>query len=114
MRGSQPTHLILVHRAGQTHIRNYPDVKIPSLQQAIAVCETVVSAGGAFLAAPVVAIALNTHPLPEAEAKAAIAAVSNRRAGPALTWCATVQRLFLSWPRQDRSLGAVINDQRNP
>ncbi|MDM7461724.1 MAG: DUF1611 domain-containing protein, partial [bacterium] len=29
LRGAQPTHLILVHRAGQTHIRTFPDVAIP-------------------------------------------------------------------------------------
>jgi uncharacterized NAD-dependent epimerase/dehydratase family protein len=72
MRGSQPTHLILAHRAGQTHIRNCPDITIPPLPKVIQVCETLVSAGGAFLAAPVVAIALNTHHLPEPEAIAAI------------------------------------------
>jgi uncharacterized NAD-dependent epimerase/dehydratase family protein len=82
MRGSQPTHLVLVHRVGQTQIHNCPDIKIPPLPEVIRVCETVVSAGGAFLAAPVVAIALNTHPLSEAEAKAAIAAVTQSTGRP--------------------------------
>ncbi len=77
LRGSQATHLILVHRAGQTHIRNQPHVRIPPLQQAIHVCEVVATAGGSFLAAKVVGISLNTHHLPEAEAQAAIAAVSH-------------------------------------
>lgn len=72
MRGTQPTHLILVHRAGQTHIRNHPDVKIPALLDAINVCETVCSAGGAFPKAPVIGIALNTHHLSAEEAYAAI------------------------------------------
>ncbi|HEY9748448.1 MAG TPA: DUF1611 domain-containing protein, partial [Allocoleopsis sp.] len=33
LRGSQPTHLVLVHRAGQTHIRNFSHVPIPPLRQ---------------------------------------------------------------------------------
>ena len=82
MRGSQPTHLVLAHRAGQTHIHNCPDIKIPPLPEVIRVYETVVSAGGAFLAAPVVAIALNTHHLPDIEAKAVIAAVQTSTGRP--------------------------------
>lgn len=73
MRGTQPTHLIMVHRAGQAHIRNHPTVQIPPLNQAITVCETVVSAGGCFPAAKVVGIALNTHSLELDAAKAEIA-----------------------------------------
>lgn len=69
LRGSQPTQLILVHRAGQTHIRNYSHVKIPPLPEVVRVYETVASAGGAFAAAKVVAIALNTAHLTPAEAE---------------------------------------------
>ncbi|WP_008313706.1 DUF1611 domain-containing protein [Leptolyngbya sp. PCC 6406] len=72
MRGSQPTHLILAHRAGQTHIKNCPEIPIPPLPEAIRVCETLVTAGGAFLAAQVVGVALNTHHLGEQDAIAAI------------------------------------------
>jgi uncharacterized NAD-dependent epimerase/dehydratase family protein len=72
LRGTQPTHLVLVHRAGQTHIYNAPHVAIPPLPQVIEVYETVAAAGGAFAAAKVAAIALNTHSLNALEAKAAI------------------------------------------
>lgn len=72
LRGSQPTHLILCHRAGQTHIQNFPDVPIPSLSKAIQVYETVASAGGSFPAAKIVGIALNTFHLNEEEAQLAI------------------------------------------
>lgn len=41
LRGTQPTHLILVHRAGQTHIRTFPDVPIPPLREAVALYEAV-------------------------------------------------------------------------
>lgn len=67
LRGSQPTHLVLCHRAGQTHIYNCPQVPIPPLPQVVALYEMVAAAGGAFAGAKVVAIALNTgHLSPEA------------------------------------------------
>lgn len=72
LRGTQPTHLILVHRAGQAHIYNCPDVPIPPLPKVIQVYETVAEAGGAFAPAPVAAIALNTFHLSESEAEQAI------------------------------------------
>jgi uncharacterized NAD-dependent epimerase/dehydratase family protein len=73
LRGSQPTHLILVHRAGQTQIHSFPHVMIPSLPQVVQVYETVAMAGGAFAPAKVVGIALNTGHLSEIEAKTMIA-----------------------------------------
>jgi len=72
IRGSQPTHQILVHRAGQTHIRSYPYVPIPPLPEVVRLYEMVACAAGAFSPAPVVGIALNTAHLSEAEAKRAI------------------------------------------
>jgi uncharacterized NAD-dependent epimerase/dehydratase family protein len=75
LRGSQPTHLVLVHRAGQTHIQNCPQVKIPALPQVIDLYEQVATAGGAFYPAKVVAIALNTGHLTAAAAEAAVQAV---------------------------------------
>ena len=82
MRGSQPTHLVLVHRAGQTQIKSFPDFTIPSLPDAIQVYETVVRAGGTFAATKVVAIALNTFHLSEPEARAAIAQVQQETGLP--------------------------------
>lgn len=75
LRGAQPTHLILVHRAGQTHIRTFPDVPIPPLPEVIRIYEQVASMGGAFYPAKVVAVALNTAHMSESEARAAIAQV---------------------------------------
>jgi uncharacterized NAD-dependent epimerase/dehydratase family protein len=73
LRGSQPTHLILVHRAGQQHIRNHPRVSIPPLSKVVALYEMVAAAAGAFVGAKVVAIALNTHHLDDVAAQLAIA-----------------------------------------
>jgi uncharacterized NAD-dependent epimerase/dehydratase family protein len=72
LRGSQPTHLILVHRASQTHIQNFNHVAIPSLPKVVQLYETVATAGGAFAPIKVVGIALNTFDLSESEAEVAI------------------------------------------
>lgn len=73
IRGSQPTHLVLVHRAGQTSVRHHPQVNIPPLEKVIHVYETVAYAGGAFPAPRVAAIALNTGHLSPDDADLAIA-----------------------------------------
>lgn len=72
IRGTQPTHLVLVHRAGQTHIRNHPHVPIPALTDVIQLYEMVAKAAGAFADVPVAAIALNTFHLDLATARQAI------------------------------------------
>lgn len=72
IRGSQATHLILVHRAEQVHIRNHPQVEIPPLPDVIKLYEMVARAGGAFAAVKVVAIALNTFHLDISDAQQAI------------------------------------------
>lgn len=82
LRGSQPTHLILVHRAGQTHIRNLPHVPIPPLPEVIKLYEVVAFAAGAFGAVKVVAIALNTGHLHEAAARDAIEQVKKETGLP--------------------------------
>lgn len=71
IRGSQPTQMILVHRAGQTEVAN--GVPIPPLSEVIKLYEIVARAGGAFAPVPVVAIALNTRHLEESAAKDVIA-----------------------------------------
>jgi uncharacterized NAD-dependent epimerase/dehydratase family protein len=73
IRGSQPTQLILAHRAGQVHVRNHPHVVIPPLRKVIQLYETIASAGGVFGTVPVVGIALNTAHLDEFTAQEAIA-----------------------------------------
>lgn len=75
LRGSQPTHLLLVHKAGQTHIKYHPDVQIPPLPQVIQMYQMVASAAGAMQPSRVAAIALNTGHLDQAAAKSAIAQV---------------------------------------
>jgi uncharacterized NAD-dependent epimerase/dehydratase family protein len=64
IRGSQPTDLLLVHRAAQTHVRTRPGaepVAIPPLPELIAACEALAALGRPDGLRPRVrAIALNT------------------------------------------------------
>jgi uncharacterized NAD-dependent epimerase/dehydratase family protein len=69
LRGSQPTHLILLHKIGQTTIRNCPHIKIPPLPAVVKLYEQIATAAGAFNPAPVVAIALNGAGKSDAEVK---------------------------------------------
>lgn len=72
IRGTQPTHLILVHRAQQATVRNHPHVPIPPLSEVIRLYETVAGAAGAFAPVRVVAIALNTAHLDTPTAQQAV------------------------------------------
>ena len=76
LRGSQPTDLLLVHRAGQSHVRTRPGavlVAIPPLPEVIAANEAIAALGRPDVHRPRVrAIALNTALLePEAAAREA-------------------------------------------
>ena len=69
LHGSAPDQLILVHKAGASAIRNYPDLPIPPLPELIAAYELVTSR---VRPAKVTAIALNTSSLDEGGARAAV------------------------------------------
>jgi uncharacterized NAD-dependent epimerase/dehydratase family protein len=69
LHGSAPDQLILVHKAGASAIRNYPDLPIPPLPELIAAYELVTSR---VRPAKVTAIALNTSSLDEGDARAAV------------------------------------------
>ena len=72
LHGSAPDRLVLVHKAGSTAIRNYPDLPIPPLPELIDAYEGVARR---VRPARVAAIALNTSELEsEDEAREAIAA----------------------------------------
>jgi uncharacterized NAD-dependent epimerase/dehydratase family protein len=75
IRGSQATHLILVHRAGQTEV--IEGVPIPPLSEVIKLYEMVAKGAGAFKGASVVGISLNTAHLDETTAKQEIANVQS-------------------------------------
>ncbi|MDX2271480.1 MAG: DUF1611 domain-containing protein [Cyanobacteriota bacterium] len=99
LRGCQPTHLILVHRVGQTTIKRMEYVPIPPLPEVIALYESLARAAGAFAPAAVVGIALNTHHLDPAAADIAIAKVEEETGIP----CTDVVRFG-----GDRLLDAIL------
>ena len=71
LRGSQPTSLLMVHRARQTRIERVPQIPLPPLQELIALCEALAAIGRPIGSAPppkVRALALNTARLDEPEA----------------------------------------------
>ncbi len=82
LRGTQPTHLILVHRADLTHLQHFSDFEIPPLSEVVSLYEAVVRAGGTFADALVTGIALNTFGQDEATARDAIAKASQETGLP--------------------------------
>lgn len=83
MRGSACTHMILCHRAGMETLDELDSVHIPPLRDVIALNEAVANAAGALTPAKVVAIAVNTARLTQAEAEAALKAVEDNTGLPA-------------------------------
>lgn len=80
LRGSQPTDLLLVHRAGQTHVRSRPGaalVAVPPLPELIAALEALAALGRPDGLRPRVrAVALNTARLDGGAALAAVCATA--------------------------------------
>ncbi len=72
IRGMQPTHLILVHRAGQERLRNCPELIIPPLDRVVRLYEDFSAAAGMLTPSRVAAVALNTRDLDAARAREAI------------------------------------------
>jgi uncharacterized NAD-dependent epimerase/dehydratase family protein len=68
LRGSCPTHLVLCHRAGQEHLLNLPQYRIPGLAQFIEMYEDLAEACGTFARPKTVCVALNTSHLGKREA----------------------------------------------
>jgi uncharacterized NAD-dependent epimerase/dehydratase family protein len=78
LHGSLPDAMVLVHRAGQTHIEEYP-VAIPPLSRVIEIYE---EAAGWVAPAKVVAIALNTQRLDEKDSARALQAARDETGLP--------------------------------
>ena len=75
LRGTMPTHLILCHRAGQTHLQKLSDIPIPPLSEYVRLYEDLATVGGTFPRPKTIGIALNTNHLEEHEAICAMAKV---------------------------------------
>ena len=81
VRGSCPTHLVLVHRAGQRRVARLP-VDMPPLRAVAALYEAVASVAGRSPGPRVVGIALNCGHLDDAEAATAVADVERETGLP--------------------------------
>lgn len=69
LRGSCPTHLILCLKAGQSHLRNNPHIRIPPMGDFIRLYESLASACGTYPTPKTVGIAINTIGLSDDEAQ---------------------------------------------
>lgn len=69
MRGSQPTSMVLCHRAQMHHLRDFRWVRVPPLASVVSMLESVACAGGALSPVRVRCIVLNTHGLSDTEAR---------------------------------------------
>lgn len=76
IRGSQPTQMVLVHRAGWTSLRSFKHIAIPPLDKVVAFYEAVATAAGAFAPVKVAAVALNTWGMDDATAAKEIEATA--------------------------------------
>lgn len=83
IRGTQPTHLILVHKPTLKTLQAFPHITIPPLRNLVPFYEMVASAAGVFASAPVAGIALNTWGMDEASARAACAEAEKATGLPA-------------------------------
>lgn len=68
MRGSCPTHLILCHKAGRTHLRKPNHIKIPPLKEFIKLNEDLACVCGSLSPVKTIGVALNTFGLSNEEA----------------------------------------------
>ena len=85
MRGSQPTALLMVHRARQTQIHRLPDIALPPLEDVIQLCEGLASIARPRGAGPpplVKAVALNTAGLTDEECERETAELSQKLSLP--------------------------------
>lgn len=84
IRGSQPHGMVLVHRAGQMHIKKMPEFPIPPLTEVINLYENLAAAcSSGFQPSKVCAVALNTHHISDdREAKKEIEKVANETGLP--------------------------------
>ena len=72
LRGSQPTHLVLCHRAGMEALPRLPWVRVPPLNELIALYQDLAEVCGTYTRPKVAGICLNcSHLSSDAEARAA-------------------------------------------
>lgn len=81
-RGAMPTHLVLCHQAGKTHLLRYPGIAVPPLKALLSLHQDLAEACGAFRRPVAAGIALNTSHLEEDPARDQISRVSDETGLP--------------------------------
>jgi len=82
LRGSMPTHLLLVHRAGMATLPRFPWVRVPDLRTVARLYEELATAGDNFPRPMTIGVALNCGHLSDAEAEAAVRLVTEETGYP--------------------------------
>lgn len=82
LRGSCPTHIVMCHRAGQSHLYRAPDIVIPPLRELAELYEKLGSVLGTFGFPKTVAVALNTSECSPTEADEVCAKVEQETGLP--------------------------------
>ncbi|GGG45687.1 hypothetical protein GCM10011414_14080 [Croceivirga lutea] len=107
LRGAQPTHLILCHKAAHSHLR-YPvsHVAIPPLDEFIKLNEAMASVCGSLQSAKTIGIALNTIGLSAIEAEIKIEEVAS------LTNLPTTDVVRVSTEKLVKAVLDVLNEKQ--
>ncbi|MCH8273576.1 MAG: DUF1611 domain-containing protein [Armatimonadetes bacterium] len=82
LRGAMPTHLLMVHRAGQTAIRTQPWARVPPLKPLIRLYEDLAECCGCFRRPQTIGVALNTSNLSDEDAGEAVRSVESETGLP--------------------------------
>lgn len=73
IRGSMPTHFLLCHRAGMTHLPRHPWVKVPPLADVVKLYQDLAETCGCFERPRLMGVCLDTRGLSEEAARAEVA-----------------------------------------
>ncbi len=78
LRGACPTHLVLCHKAGMTHLQKVPHIAVPELRPYIRLYEELAEVCGTYPRPRCVGLAINTSHLPPNEAWDALRAFEHQ------------------------------------
>lgn len=83
IRGSMPTHFLLCHRAGMTHLPRHPWVKVPPLADVVKLYQDLAETCGCFSRPELMGVCLDTRGLSDDSARDQIRALEQELGVPA-------------------------------
>jgi uncharacterized NAD-dependent epimerase/dehydratase family protein len=83
IRGAMPTHFVLCHRAGMTHLPRHPWVKVPPLTEVVKLYQDLAETCGCFARPELLGVCLDTRGLSDEVAHAELAALEAELGVPA-------------------------------